>query len=246
MRQDPSEERTNVRFLISSLCLAFLTVTAAECGTIVDGYLAPPNGTDINLSTPATNVSGQLITGWVYGDQIVSGHAGELIWADTVQVDNTSASAVTFELYLGMWSVGAGGLPGTVEQFGDTVPVTIGPGVSNIYVYTNWPVPTGDVWMGFAFTNVNSLSTTAAELNALHFVMSDGPTIGSSDAHALLSANVVGWVDNPAIGATLDGYLAQGTAFFETPEPGSIIMALTGLLLVASSVLWRRRATLRG
>src|SRR6516162_5074955 len=116
---------TTIRLALVSMCLT----VAAGAGTIVDGYLAPNNGTDITLSTPATNVSGQLITGWVYGDQIVSGNAGQPIWADTVWVDNTSAAAVTFEVYIAMWdATGAGGQPGTMLQLADTVPITIGPG----------------------------------------------------------------------------------------------------------------------
>jgi hypothetical protein len=218
-----------------------LTV-AAGAGTITDGYLAPSNGTDITLSTPATDVSGQLITGWVYGDQIVSGNFGLPIWADTVWVDNTSAAAVTFEVYIGMWdATGAGGQPGNMLQFADTVPITIGPGSHDVFVYSGWPYPAGDFWIGYAFTNVNSPSTTAAELNALKFMLSDGPTVGSSLSHALESSGVVGWGNNPSIGSSLDGYLAQGTKFY-TPEPASALLALGG---IAAICCIRRKVQIR-
>jgi hypothetical protein len=215
-----------IRLSLAGVCLT----AAAGAATIADGYLAPTNGTDITLSTSATNVSGQLITGWVYGDQIVSGNVGQPIWADTVWVDNTSAAAVTFEVYIGMWdATGAGGQPGTVLQFAETVPITIGPGSHDVFVYSGWPYRAGDFWIGYAFTNVNSLSTTAAELDALKFMLSDGPTVGSSNSHALESSDVVGWVSHPSIGSTLGGYLAQGTEFYYVPEPASVLLALCGI-----------------
>jgi hypothetical protein len=217
-----------IRLALAGICLT----VAAGAGTIVDGYLAPTNGTDITLSTPATDYSGQLSTGWVYGDQIFSGFAGLPIWADTVWVDNTSAAAITFDLYVGMWNAdGAGGQPGTLLQFGDTVPITMGSGLHDVFVYSGWPFPAGDFWIGYAFTNVNSPTTTAAELNALKFTLSDGPTAGSSSSHALESSGVVGWGDNPVIGSTLGGYLAQGTKF-DVPEPGSVLLALVGIAAI--------------
>jgi hypothetical protein len=177
-------------------------------------------------------VSGQLITGWVYGDQILSGNVGQPIWADTVWVDNTSAAAITFEVYIGMWdATGAGGQPGALLQLADTVPITIGPGAHDVFVYSGWPAPAGDFWTGYAFTNANSLGTSAAELNALKFMLSDGPTVGSSNSHALESSGVVGWGSTPAIGSTLGGYLAQGTKFY-TPEPASGLLALGGIAAI--------------
>ncbi|HKE27313.1 MAG TPA: hypothetical protein VKB88_33390 [Bryobacteraceae bacterium] len=233
-----------LRLALAGVCLAAI----AGAATIADGYLAPANGTDIALSTPATAVSGQLITGWVYGDQIVSGNVGQPIWADTVWVDNTSAAPVTFEVYIGMWdATGVGGQPGTILQFADTVPITINPGTHDVFVYSGWPFPSGDFWIGYAFTNVNSLGTTADELNALHFMLSDGPTVGSSNSLALESSGVVGWTSNPPIGSTLGGYLAQDTEFYYAPEPASVLLTLGGIAAICcirrtSKSAWLPRA----
>src|SRR5262249_47436395 len=125
----PNRRNFLLRAFLLNLMLVCVAAGRASSATIVDVYSAPANGTDLAPSTPATNVSGTLITGWVYGDQIpIPGHTGEAIWADLVRVDNTSAAPITFGLYLGMWTVDASGHPGTVQQVAGTVPITLNPG----------------------------------------------------------------------------------------------------------------------
>src|SRR5262249_51213425 len=128
--------------------------------------------------------------------------------------------------------------PGTVQQVAGTVPITLNPGNRWIYVYTDWPLPADDFFMGFAFTNNGIPGTTAAELDSLRFMLSDGPTIGSSTCHALLSGGPVGWTNSPPIESTAGGFLAQGTEFYYVPEPSTVLLSLGGLVGIA---MYRRR-----
>jgi hypothetical protein len=225
----------NIRTSLLFIAALYSAAAVAPAATILDVYTSPANGTDITTSTPATNVGGQLITGWVYGDETaIPGYTGQPIWANRVQIDNTSSTAITFDLYLGMWGVGPGGQPGPLQQLASTVPITINPGVSTVNVYTDWSLPAGDFWMGFAFTNVNSPSVTAPDLDALHFMLSNGPTVGSNTSHALLSSGVVGWTSNPSIGSTLNGNLAQSTELYFVPEPSSGLSLMGGLAVLAA------------
>src|SRR5260370_16887314 len=119
-----------------------------------------------------------------------------------VKIDNTWWAAITFALYLGMWSVGGSGQPGALQQFAGTVPITINPGVFSVNVYTNWALPAGDFWMGFAFSNGGNAAITAAQLDALRFLLSDGPTVVSTTSHALLTSALLACTTNPPLAST--------------------------------------------
>jgi len=143
-----------------------------------------------------------------------------------------------FHLELARKSVARGALPICST-------ITINPGVFSVNVYTNWALPAGDFWMGFAFSNGGNAAITAAQLDALRFVLSDGPTVGSSTSHALLSSGVVGWTSNPSIGSTLSGNLAQATQLYFVPEPASGLLLMGGLIALAA-VRRRTRHSLIG
>lgn len=144
-------------------------------------------------------------------------------------------------MWVGLWdTTGLNGGPGNALQLARTNPIALGPGNWTFLVYSDWPVPSGHFWQGWALGNAGDTSVTAADLNQIVFVGSNGPTVGSTSRPAVQSTTYAGWVSNPAVNAAPQTFLTQSVVIL-TPEPGSSM--LIGLGLVAVGVaLSRRRA----
>jgi hypothetical protein len=202
-----------------------------------DGAVSPAVG-----ATPLFN---GLTTSWVFGEVSVDpSWVGQPMWGDTVRIQNPTPDPINVGLEIGVWAAdGPGGAPGTLldgTSYTNQI-LAIPPGDNTgIIVYTNWPVPAGDFWMGYAFETYGA-STTATELNALLFDLGDAPTEGSSSSHALFG-NQIGFIgSNPTITGEAGNYLSQSIEIFvaDAPEPSAMLLMGGGLILVGLSCRYR-------
>jgi hypothetical protein len=231
-----------VKYWIGCLAVVCLFATGAQAGPVFayfnnrDGATAP--------AVSATPLFNGLTTGWIFGEVSVDpSWVGQPMFGDILRIQNTTPNPVDVGLMIGVWAAdGPGGGPGTLLD-GTTHTnqiLSMPPGnTSGIIVYTGWPVPAGDFWMGYAFETFGA-STTAAELNGLLFDLGDAPTVGASSRQALLG-NQIGFIgSNPTIAGEAGNFLSQSIQIFvaDTPEPSAMVLMGGGLILVGVS---RRR-----
>jgi hypothetical protein len=201
-----------------------------------DGVVSPAVG-----ATPLFN---GFVTGWIFGEVSVDpSWVGQPMWGDTVRIQNPTANPIDVGMMIGVWAAdGVGGGPGTLldgTAYTNQI-LSIPPGDVGIIVYTNWPVPAGDFWMGYAFETFGA-STTTSELNSLVFALGDAPTVGASTSNALFG-NQIGFIgSNPTIAGDAGNFLSQSIQIFvaDAPEPSAMVLVGGGLLLVGLSRRYR-------
>jgi len=224
-----------------------LTIANGASASAIDVFLDSSNGQTVAPAAlgPAGSFSS---TSWVFGEvDTLPGHAGQLMYANGVGVTNVGPDTFDLSLYAGVWAAdGAGGGPGTLLDIAYSNPISLPPGSFFAFVYSNWVIPSGDFWLGFAFANPLSPATTAAELGELRFNEANAPSIGTTSHAALLGSAVGTLGNNPAISSTLPGDNAQFIQIYapDAPEPATTGLLLGGLLTLGA--LFRRRKGSRG
>jgi len=237
-----------MKYLIGCAVLACLVASGAKAVPVYsytnnrDGAVAPTVG--------ATASFNGLTTSWIFGEvSLDPSWVGQPMWGNTLRFQNPTANPIDVGVILGVWAAdGAGGGPGTQLDIGYTGTFSFVPGNAGIIVYTNWTVPAGDFWVGYAFETYGA-STTAAELNSLTYNLGDAPTIGTSSRFALLGDQLGFIGSNPTIFGEAGNYLSQSIQMWvaDTPEPSSTALMMGGVLvLIGLSRRYRLRSTRRG
>jgi hypothetical protein len=228
------------RYLYGSILVCLLANVAWASPIYV--YNNPTNGTPIGTTLGPTDAGGYLSTSWIFDEVTpVPGYTGQPMWANGVYMHNTGPGPVNVDLFTGVWAAdGAGGGPGTLLDLEVANVVPFGTTNHAILVFTNFAIPSGSFWMGYAFSNYASHSTTAAELSQLEFLQADAPAVGSSTAGALLGSGVGVLGNNPAIASTLTGNTAQFIDVYvpDVPEPSPAWLVVGGVVGIA---MLRRR-----
>jgi hypothetical protein len=160
---------------------------------------------------------------------------GQPIWGNAVSF--TAPSEIEVGVLTGLWAAdGANGGPGTILDIAETNTLDFLPTDSSIIVYSNFPVPAGNFWVGYAFETFDSPSTTAEQVNALAFDLGNSPTVGTTSTGALLGSGTGALGDNPTISGPAGGYLAQGIYMYTTavPETSTWALGMGGILLLGA------------
>lgn len=206
-----------------------------EAATI-DVYTALPNGSSVLPAVGATNVGGNLTTGFIFDEvQVDPQFAGVAPDAYAVGMTNTSANSVTVRAFFGIWAAdGPSGGPGTLLQAANTVPVTFAAQHDAfLYIYDGFPLPGNSFWLGWAL-NAIGLSTSAADLNSLTFDLSSGPTVGTTLSPALFGSVPAdfGLVPQPVSGSVGSDLAVR--ILTSTPEPSSLLLLLSALAVAVT------------
>jgi hypothetical protein len=226
-----------MKIVLSSMALlcAFANIASAD---IIDAFFDGSNGQTV-APTTLSAVGSYSSTSWIFGEvDALPTYAGVPMYANGLGVTNTGPDTFDVSLFTGIWAAnGAGGGPGTLLEIANTHSVTLPPGSFFFFAYSNFPIPSGNFWMGYAFDNALSPATTAAELGELHFREGNAPSIGTTSHNALLGTAVGPLGSNPVIGTTLPGNNEQFIQVL-TPEPRTTELLIGGLLVLLSA---RRR-----
>jgi hypothetical protein len=241
------EEGIGGKLMKSILVAVSLLAGLAQANVIFD-YNSTASGSTVGAAVGATNVSGgllnnTLVTGWIFGEVSVDpSWVGQPIVGQGFYFSNSTANPITAGITFGLWaSDGPGGGPGTLIDIGASQTTALPVGTDYVSVDTGWATPAGNFWVGYAFENYATPTTTAADLNSLLFELGDAPTVGTSIGQALLGSQATFPLANdPSISGTADGRLAT---FLQvtSPEPSSGMLVTGGILLLAGAGFWRRR-----
>ena len=225
-------------------CLAGVCLLAglAQADVVVFDYSSVPNGTSVAPATGAATFDNFMVTSWIFGEVSVAPDlAGQPIVGQGVFISNPTANPISFGILFGLWAAdGPDGGPGTMLNVGLSGTTPFPPSFNYESVDSGFPTPAGNFWVGYAFENYATPTTTAAELDSLQFDMGATPTVGTSVGTALLgSAASYPLGNDPAIAGPASGALAQFLQV-ETPEPSSALFAAVGILLLAGAGLCRK------
>jgi hypothetical protein len=225
------------------LCLAILAVlcVSAQVSTASVFYIYrdPNNGVPISLPQGATSIGSYLSTSWVFGEVTpIAGYVGQPMYNNGVGINNPGPNTVTIDLFTGIWAAdGAGGGPGTRLDIANTNTVDIPTGTYGVFAYSNFAVPAGSFWMGFALDNQYASGTTAADLNQLQFLAAGAPTVGATPQGASVGTGSGIPGNNPGLSAVPGENLAQFIQFYvpdsPTPEPAPAVLIGAGVAAIA-------------
>jgi hypothetical protein len=237
-------------FFVRFILAACLTAGAASA-TPFFIYNSPANGQTVQPAIGATSYSTALATSWIFGEVSVDpSYVGQPMWGNAVRMTNPTLNSLNVGVLTGVWAAdGVGGNPGTLLSIAQTATFSFANTNNAIIVYSNFAIPAGNFWMGYAFETVGSSpATTATELNSIGFDLSNGPTVGASASQALLGSQVGAIGSNPTISGPAGGYLSQAIQMYapdvQVPEPSSLVLGTCGFFLVAGTGFYRRRATI--
>ncbi len=227
------------------LCfVAGFCVCAGSAGaSVLPIYVSNPDGSTVAPTVGATDDVNALVTSFIFGEVSVDpGYAGQPIYA--MGVNFTAPVSIQVGILEGLWADdGPDGGPGTLLDWGLTTTLAITPGNWSFSLYTGYPVPAGDFWVGYAFETYDTPSTTAAQLNTLTFELGSTPILGTTSTDALLGsqAGVIG--NDPAISGSAGGYLSQGISLYtpDVPETSTWTLGMGGAVLLGGFRFLRRR-----
>jgi len=205
-------------------------------------YSSASDGSTVAPAVGASAYGAYLSTGWIFGEVSVDpSWVGQAIWGQDILF--TAPAEIQVGVLEGLWAAdGPDGGPGTLLDIGETYTLDFLPTDSYIIVYTNYPVPAGNFWVGYSFETYDQPSATAAQLNALAFDLGSAPTVGTTSTDALLSSATGVLGNDPAISGTAGGYLAQGIYLYSTDAPETSTWALiTGGILSLVGLKFRSR-----
>jgi len=229
-------------------CFAAVCLLAglAHADTVFN-YYSFLDGSTASPAAGATNFGGTLITSWIFGEVSVDpSSAGLPIVGQGVFISNPTANPISFGLLFGLWAAdGPGGGPGTQLDAGFSGTLSFPPTFNYFSVDSGFPFPAGNFWVGYAFENYQTPTTTAAELNSLQFDLGSAPTVGTSVGAALLGSVATYPPGNdPSISGPAGGSLAE---FLQvtTPEPSSGMLGAIGILLIAGAAFLRKQVSQR-
>ena len=223
-------------FGVMALSCAMTSLSFADPINI---FLDNSNG-QTTAPTALGSTGGFTSTSWIFGEvDALPNNVGTPMYENGVGVTNIGPGPVTASLFTGIWAVdGAGGGPGTLLDIANTNAIPLPTGNFFFFVWSNFAVPSGKFWMGFALDNQRDTSTTAAQLSQLQFDYGQSPSIGTSSRTALLGSGL-GWIgSNPTISSDLGSYNAQFIQVL-TPEPATLYLSFGAVLMFAG--LYRRR-----
>jgi hypothetical protein len=228
-------------FLHSLAVLCFMA--PAGFADAIDVYRDPGNGQAVSPSV-VSSAGGYFATSWIFGEvDALPSYAGVPMYENGFGVTNTGANSFDASIFAGIWAAdGPGGGPGTLLNIANSNPVTLPVGSFSFFMYSDFPIPSGNFWMGFAINNAFSPATTAADLSGLEFRVAGAPTVGTTSHTAMLGSDVGFLGSNPNISTTLTTNNSQFIQVL-TPEPTTVEFLLGGLLIVGG--LLRRRSAAR-
>jgi len=228
--------------LLAVLC----PLVAVSSATPITIYSDHNNGTTTSVLS-AADAGGFLSGGWIFDDVLpIAGYVGQPVWGSTISVRNTNANPVTLSLLAGFWAAdGANGGPGTRLDIASTVPISVPVGDVGLIIYSNWTLPAGKFWIGYALSTYGISGTTAADLDGVHFLMANPVAdVGTATDGFYTSTGLTIPGNNPGVGALQAGNTAQRIQFWQddaaVPEPGTTSLALGGLLILAGLGLRRK------